>query len=740
MKKRLALLCALMLLVQLVTVPGLLAGAEEITTPSDLPHLHSGTMTYDDTEHWYVCEECGMDVDRGEHYAKCTNPTTCWVCKAEGVTMSWLWHNNDVRHYSDTECWNVCLDCDEEFNRQPHIAFCTAPDVCVNCGQTVVTAHVAHWGEREIQYNNTECWEICKDCGSEMNRCRHYGACDDATTCLRCKQTGVTLDGVQHSYVQKHDAKTHWYACEGCGDTRSNIQHWAYCDMEANTCKECGATDVTVASVWHQERTYQHDQLNCWKKCDHCGEIYNKNRHWGYCSDGGKCSRCGATGVKLDFIDHEWPEEYEHNATTHWGSCMECGEKVEGLHEAYCDEPTTCIYCGGTGVTIDDELFFHAGCDWEKPEYNDFEHWYTCTECGEKAYAGQHASTCTHPDVCMECGATGVSMGMILHEEVYDMARYGYDNDNHWWTCRDCGQKLTEKHSFDDGVMDACNVCGAEVEAPAEPTPTAAPTAAPTEAPTAEPTVEPTKAPTAEPTAAPTEAPTAEPTAEPTAKPTVVPPMKPAAPTAEPTAEPEHVCVFDASFVSNGDGTHSKACQEGCGNTITESCPLVTMDTELMLCKVCPLCGYASYSVKENAGALAVIEQAPATVMRVEAAAVAAADEGSKEAVPENAVLIVHEATFDVPVTLPDSVQGTVEKVFTATLIKDEQSIQPSGKVKLSIPVDAETAAAMEGKKLMLLREDGTLLEIEYEIIDGQIVFITEELGVFLLMEGISAE
>ena len=846
MKKRLALLCALMLLVQLVTVPGLLAGAEDITTPSDLTHVHHGTITYDDTEHWSVCdecgedfdrsehyakctnpticwfckaegvtmswlwhnfdvrhysdtecwyvcpdcgeefdrqqhiavctnpsvcancrqagvtisgvahnrteygyndtehwsacEECGMDVDRGEHYAKCTNPTTCWVCKAEGVTMSWLWHNFDVRHYSDTECWDVCLDCDEEFNRQPHIAFCTAPDVCVNCGQTCVTDHVAHWGEREIQYNNTECWEICKDCGSEMNRWRHYGACDDATTCLRCKQTGVTLDGVQHSYVQKHDAKTHWYACEGCGDTYSNIQHWAYCDMEANTCKGCGATDVTVARVEHQEGTYQHDQLNCWLKCDHCGEIYNKNRHWGYCSDGGKCGRCGATGVKLDFIDHEWPEEYEHNATTHWGSCMECGEKVEGLHEAYCDEPTTCIFCGGTGVTIDDELFYHPGCDWEKPEYNDFEHWYTCTMCGENIYADQHASTCTHPDVCVDCGATGVSMGMIRHEEVFDMARYGYDNDNHWWTCQDCGQKLTEKHSFDDGVMDACNVCGAEVEAPAEPTPTAAPTAAPTEAPTAEPTAAPTEAPTAEPTVAPTEAPTAEPTAEPTAKPTVVPPMKPAAPTAEPTAEPEHVCVFDAAFVSNGDGTHSKVCQESCGNTITESCPLVTMDTELMLCKVCPICGYTSYSVKENAGALAVIEQAPATVMRVEAAAVAAADEGSKEAVPENAVLIVHEATFDVPVTLPDSVQGTVEKVFTATLIKDEQSIQPSGKVRLSIPVDAETAAAMEGKKLMLLREDGTLLEIEYEIIDGQIVFITEELGVFLLMEGISAE
>ena len=79
----------------------------------------------------------------------------------------------------------------------------------------------------------------------------------------------------------------------------------------------------------------------------------------------------------------------------------------------------------------------------------------------------------------------------------------------------------------------------------------------------------------------------------------------------------------------------------------------------------------------------------------------------------------------------------TKDRMFS---VSSEQSIQPLGKVRLSIPMDAETAAAMEGKKLMLLREDGTLLEIEYEIIDGQIVFITEELGVFLLMEGISAE
>lgn len=87
------------------------------------------------------------------------------------------------------------------------------------------------------------------------------------------------------------------------------------------------------------------------------------------------------------------------------------------------------------------------------------------------------------------------------------------------------------------------------------------------------------------------------------------------------------------------------------------------------------------------------------------------------------------------PVTLTEELKGTVEKVFTAALVKDGESIQPSGKVKLTIPVDEETIAAMEGKVLMLLREDGTLVEIPYEIVDGEIVFLTEEVGVFLLME-----
>ncbi len=48
--------------------------------------------------------------------------------------------------------------------------------------------------------------------------------------------------------------------------------------------------------------------------------------------------------------------------------------------------------------------------------------------------------------------------------------------------------------------------------------------------------------------------------------------------------------------------------------------------------------------------------------------------------------------------------------------------------------MEEKTLAALEGKVLMLMHEDGTLIEVEYEIIDGESVFLTDELGVFLLM------
>ncbi len=271
-------------------------------------------------------------------------------------------------------------------------------------------------------------------------------------------------------------------------------------------------------------------------------------------------------------------------------------------------------------------------------------------------------------------------------------------------------------HYYPDGSM-VCKDCGAHKE------PTAEPTVESTKQPSPEPTEKSADEPTEKPAEAATEKPVEQPTSEPTAKPAPVP-----------ITSPAHEHTFDIAFVSNNDGTHSKACLGDCGEVLTEPCHLVTTDMGMMTCTASTTCGYAVYTAKEGVAALTEGENVPAKVVRIETAAIAPAAKDAPEAVPADTQLLVHETTFDVPVALSTELKGTVEKVFTATLVKDGETIQPTGKVKLTIPVEEETLAALEGKVLMLMREDGTLIELAYEIIDGEIVFLSDELGVFLLM------
>jgi len=46
--------------------------------------------------------------------------------------------------------------------------------------------------------------------------------------------------------------------------------------------------------------------------------------------------------------------------------------------------------------------------------------------------------------------------------------------------------------------------------------------------------------------------------------------------------------------------------------------------------------------------------------------------------------------------------------------------------------MEGETLAALE-RKVILMREDSTQIEVEYEFIDGEIVFLIDELGIFQL-------
>jgi len=166
---------------------------------------------------------------------------------------------------------------------------------------------------------------------------------------------------------------------------------------------------------------------------------------------------------------------------------------------------------------------------------------------------------------------------------------------------------------------------------------------------------------------------------------------------------------------------------------------MVTTVMGSMRCSVCTLCGYTVYTLAEpvltlpEAGNAEEVQvEAEVTVTRVETAVVETVAE-DEEAVPADAVLVVNEATFEVPVEILPEAQ--VKKVFAVNILQEGQSIQPTAAVRIRIPVEEKEVSELEGKKLVLMQADGTLVEIPYEIINGELVFETELMGVFLLVD-----
>ena len=105
----------------------------------------------------------------------------------------------------------------------------------------------------------------------------------------------------------------------------------------------------------------------------------------------------------------------------------------------------------------------------------------------------------------------------------------------------------------------------------------------------------------------------------------------------------------------------------------------------------------------------------------------APAEEARAEEAPVTDGLQIAEA--DETVTLPETV--TAAKTFTVTLMKEGQAVQPEAATTVTLTLTEEELTAINGLKLVLVQADGTLVEIPYEVIDGQIVFTAEALGAF---------
>lgn len=80
-------------------------------------------------------------------------------------------------------------------------------------------------------------------------------------------------------------------------------------------------------------------------------------------------------------------------------------------------------------------------------------------------------------------------------------------------------------------------------------------------------------------------------------------------------------------------------------------------------------------------------------------------------------------------IQLPENVSAA--KVFRVAYMEDGEAVQPEAAMTVTLALTEEDLSAVEGLKLMLILEDGTMVEVPYEVIDGQIVFTAEQLGTF---------
>ena len=199
---------------------------------------------------------------------------------------------------------------------------------------------------------------------------------------------------------------------------------------------------------------------------------------------------------------------------------------------------------------------------------------------------------------------------------------------------------------------------------------------------------------------------------------------------------------FGIVYASQNDGTHAVFCSR-CNEKHAVKCAMASTEIGDMICSACPICGYTEYTMKESTlkalpGMDGVAVNARLErVENVKFELVRTADGQEAPATLEGLLLTVHRITLELQMELPDSVQARVREVLAVALLNGEESVQPEGMIRLSIPCEEER---IEGLKLMLLTEEGELIEIEYEIIDGEIVFETDRIGVFLMVEDTAEE
>lgn len=189
---------------------------------------------------------------------------------------------------------------------------------------------------------------------------------------------------------------------------------------------------------------------------------------------------------------------------------------------------------------------------------------------------------------------------------------------------------------------------------------------------------------------------------------------------------------------SNGDGTHTARCERsGCRKVLTSDCTLFETVTGGVSISICPVCGYTSS--KSGTG-----------LKPVESFTVKTEDDSP---LPGRMTMLIDAAPLEVEIPEP------AFYMLTAILQRSGKAIEPTTRMEITVnlnkhpfevegvhagktPADLTAADVRFVRVITTVAEDGTVTEewrdVPFTLEKGKLVFKTEKMGVYLLLERVA--
>lgn len=404
--------------------------------------------------------ECSHD------YAMCHLKDVCADCGGAytGNTFAHTW--DEERHGSDSSHhWTPCKYCDEKTGVAAHFAACRNPDVCFACGADYDGNNIRHDWEEEYRFDESRHWIACRHCDAVSDEDAHRAnQCTDGE-CFYCGAEG-TFEAWSHTWAEERQFdETHcWEVCRECGETGSKEVHYVLCATN-DTCEYCHVlySGSRVIHDWDWETWYTNGNYH-WYQCAVCGAAGEKEEHWADCLNPDVCAVCDVPYAGEQIV-HEYYSGYPDggDAYSHWYICENCGMKVDvEEHIVPCTNQTYCHLCRYDGCRegrVAHDLWGNQG----KVIYDAEQHFYICSDCyepywdGDGGISGEHGAVCTDPHTCIGCSIYYDGDNLYHY---YESETYYSDADYHWKLCLDCDARLNpEPHVPSLYAPEYCAVC-----------------------------------------------------------------------------------------------------------------------------------------------------------------------------------------------------------------------------------------------------------------------------------------